>query len=370
MKNVLITGAQGFIGKNLQAVLKTRNDITLHVFDIEDSQSVLEEYLKKADFIFHLAGVNRPQNVSDYDQVNRGLTEIIIGLLKKFNKKIPVVFSSSIQANLDNPYGQSKKEAETSLIEYSKSQQSPMYIFRLPNVFGKWCRPNYNSVVATFCYNIAHGLDITISDRSTELTLVYIDHVIQEFIKVFDGFSIPNKFYYEIPQQFKITLGELADTLYNFKGIRKTLVIPDLSDDLTRFLYSTYLSYLEKDDFSYQPLMKRDDRGILAELFKSEYSGQIFISRSYPGIKRGNHYHHTKVEKFCVVKGKALIQLRHILEKEIISYQVSDEKIEIIDIPPGYTHSIENIGQEELVVLFWANEIFNEKKPDTYFKEV
>jgi UDP-2-acetamido-2,6-beta-L-arabino-hexul-4-ose reductase len=295
-----------------------------------------------------------------------------VEMLEDNKQKPPIILTSSIQADLDNPYGISKKKAENILSEYHCRNQVPIYIYRLPNVFGKWCRPNYNSVVATFCYNIAHGIDIQISDVNRKIELVYIDDVVSNFISILSDkkrAGIEKKFF-KIDRTYKTTLGELAERIYRIHNMRKTLVVPDFGDKLMKCLYATYLSYLDKDQFSYQPDAKKDPRGTLVELLKSKHFGQIFVSKSYKGILRGNHYHNTKVEKFCVVKGKAVIKFRHIFEEETLSYFVSDDNIEIVDIPPGYTHSIENLGDDEMIVLFWANEIFNPQHPDTYFLEV
>jgi UDP-2-acetamido-2,6-beta-L-arabino-hexul-4-ose reductase len=288
-------------------------------------------------------------------------------------KKIPVVITSSIQAESDNPYGKSKKRAEDELIKYSKKNRIPVYIYRLPNVFGKWSKPNYNSVVSTFCYNISHNLDIVISDTEKELELVYIDDVVDEFIKLlFREDRDLDKYFYNIKRVFKVSLGELADKIYQIRNMRKTLIVPDLSDDFTKFLHATYLSYLDKNDFSYEMDSKEDSRGNFTELIKSNFFGQISISKSCKGIIRGNHYHNIKNEKFCVIQGEAVIKLRNILDDKIIPYHVSDKKVEIVDIPPGYTHSIENLtdGDGEMILLIWANEVFDPENPDTYYCEV
>ena len=289
------------------------------------------------------------------------------------NKKIPIVITSSIQAELDNPYGKSKKMAEDELIKYAKKNSVPVYIYRLPNVFGKCSRPNYNSVVSTFCYNISHNLDITISDPEKELELVYIDDVVNEFIKLlFKEDRDLKKYFYNIKRISKISLGELANKIYQIRDMRKTLIVPDLSDDFMKSLHATYLTYLDKNDFLYKMESKEDNRGSFIELIKSNSFGQVSVSRSRKGIIRGNHYHNTKNEKFCVIKGKAVIKLRNILDDKIIPYYVSNKKIEVIDIPPGYTHSIENLtdGDGEMILLIWANEIFDPENPDTYYCEV
>lgn len=370
MRNILITGSSGFVGKNLYTFLKRRKDIIVIPFDREDTLDTLASAITSADFIFHLAGANRPSDPSDFMKVNKGLTETIVELLKKFNKKTPIAFSSSIQAELDNMYGRSKKAAEDILISYSKDTGAPICIFRFPNLFGKWSKPNYNSVVATFCYNISHGLDITISDVNKELELAYIDDVVKVLVELLETRLDPKKYFYSIDKTFRVTLGDLAKMIYQFRGIRNTSILPDFSDEFTRDLYSTYLSFLEPNDFAYGVEMKTDNRGMLFELLKSRQFGQIFVSKTHRGITRGNHYHDTKVEKFCVISGHALIRLRNIHNDEVITCEVSGDKIQIVDIPPGYTHSIENIGDDEMIVLFWANEIFNPERPDTYYEEV
>jgi len=370
MRKILITGSEGFVGKNLQVQLRRRGDIEIIPYDKEHTLDYLKEAVDKADFIFHLAGENRPKDPADFMKVNKGLTETLTELAMRTGKKVPIAYTSSIQAELDNEYGKSKKAAEDALIEYSKSTGSPVCIFRFPNLFGKWSRPNYNSVVSTFCYNISHDLEITISNEKRELELTYIDDVVNAFNRLLDIELDPEKHFYPVGKSFKITLGELAKKIYSFKEMRETSILPDLSDEFTKDLYSTYLSYLEKDNFSYEVEMKTDNRGMLCELLKSPHFGQIFVSTTKPGITRGNHYHDTKIEKFCVISGNADIKFRHILNNEIISYKVSGEKIEIIDIPPGYTHSITNIGDTEMITLFWANEMFDAKVPDTYYESV
>lgn len=370
MRKVLVTGSEGFVGKNLQVQLNRREDIEIIPFDKGHSLDYLEEVVGKVDFIFHLAGENRPQNPADFMRVNKGLTEILTALAVKTGRKIPIAYTSSIQAELENDYGKSKKAAEDALISYSESTGSPVCIFRFPNLFGKWSRPNYNSVVSTFCYNISHDLDITISDENRELELTHIDDVTSAFDELLNRELNPEQHFYAVDKSFKVTLKELAKKVRNFKEMRETAVLPDLSDEFTRVLYSTYLSYLDSDNFSYGVEMKTDNRGMLFELLKSPHFGQIFVSTTKPGITRGNHYHDTKVEKFCVISGEANIKFRHILTNEIISYKVSGDKIQVVDIPPGYTHAIENTGDTEMIVLFWASEMFDPNRPDTYYEEV
>ncbi|OCZ49433.1 NAD-dependent epimerase/dehydratase family protein [Dehalobacter sp. TeCB1] len=369
MTTVLITGANGFIGKNLIATLN--NDIQILKYDIDNSLEELKEFTRRADFVFHLAGVNRPLDTSEFEKGNKGFTELLLQFLKYNPKKVPVLMTSSIQAELDNPYGQSKKSAELSVQEYSKETGASVYIYRLPNVFGKWCRPNYNSVVATWCYNVSHGLPIQINNPDTELNLVYVDDVIQEFINAFNGSeSRSEDDYCFVPRTFSATLKQVADTLNAFRESRNTLIIPSFKGEFERFLYATYLSYLPENKFGYELEMKHDQRGWLAEFIKSPSIGQLFISRTKPGITRGNHWHHTKVEKFLVIEGEAVIRFRKIDAKEIIEYRVSGDKLEVLDIPTGYTHSIENVGNTDVITLFWADEIFNPDKPDTYYLEV
>jgi UDP-2-acetamido-2,6-beta-L-arabino-hexul-4-ose reductase len=359
------------MGKNLLEALSRADNLEVKKYDVNDSEAELESYLTEADVVYHLAGVNRPETEAEFEEGNVNLTRSIVKLLQKHNKTPLIVMTSSIQAELDNPYGRSKKKAEEILIDYSKSSGSNLCIYRLPNVFGKWSRPNYNSVVATFCSNISHGLDIIISDPDKVLELVYIDDVVKSFVELLTKERYETEqYYYKIGRIFKITLRDLANKIYQFHAIKETSVVLDLSDLLTKYLYATYLSFLDKNDFSYKLEMKTDNRGWLSELLKSEQFGQIFVSSSHPGVIRGNHYHNTKTEKFIVIKGTAVIKFRHIMSDEIIEYMVSSDRIEVVDIPPGYTHSIENTGNDELIVLFWADEIFDPENPDTYRCEV
>ena len=372
-KTVLVTGSEGFIGKNLITRLQELDNTIIKSFDKDDNIETFKKYLREADIVFHFAGVNRPKKVEEFERINAGLTTTLVELLEEMDNKIPIVITSSIQAELDNPYGKSKKIAEDELINYAKKNSVPVYIYRLPNVFGKWSRPNYNSVVSTFCYNVSHNLNITISDPKKELELVYIDDITDEFVSLLNREDKDfHKHYYNIKRTFMVTLGELADKLYKIKEVRKTLIVPDLSDDFMKALHATYLTYLDKDDFSYEMDSKEDKRGDFTELIKSDSFGQVSISGSRKGVVRGNHYHNTKNEKFCVIKGKAVIKFRNILDDKIIPYYVSDKKIEIVDIPPGYTHSIENLteGDGEMILLIWANEIFDSENPDTYYCEV
>ncbi|HDR15768.1 MAG TPA: SDR family oxidoreductase [Desulfobacteraceae bacterium] len=371
MKTVLVTGSGGFIGRNLLEALGRRSDCRILEFEVEDAPSLLRKHLAAADIVYHLAGVNRPTDEEEFMRGNVGLTEFMLAALEELQRTPAIVMSSSTQAALDNPYGISKKKAEEAFFDFAGRTGAPVYMYRLTNVFGKWCRPNYNSVVATFCYNSARNLPITVSDRSKELELVYIGDVIANFLDILDRRpAAPVDDYLAITPTYRVTLGELADMIGRFRDIRRTLTIPDMSDAFTRRLYATYLSYLERDDFAYGVASRTDERGTLAELLKSEQFGQIFVSRTREGVIRGNHYHNTKVEKFCVIQGEAVIRFRHIHSDEVLSYNVSGDDIRIVDIPPGYTHSIENLSNGEMIVLFWANEVFDPENPDTHHCEV
>ncbi len=370
MKNILITGSNGFVGKNMIAGLLDNKEINIFKYDIKNSDGELEKLIEGSDIIMHFAGINRPEKLSEFEEGNYHFTKHIIDILNKLNKNIPIIMTSSIQAELDNPYGKSKKKGEEILIQYAKQSKSNIYIYRLPNLFGKWSKPNYNSVVATFCYNISRNLPIKISDRTNNIEILYIDDVIKEFLAIINDEKIIDGYYYSIDKSFSKNLGEISDLIMSFKKSRVDLILPNLSDDFTKYLYSTYLSYLDVDSFSYNLNTRIDDRGGLAEIIKSKYFGQIFFSYTKPGITRGNHYHHTKVEKFCVLKGTGLIKFRNIITNEVIKYTVSGNELKIVDIPPGYTHSIKNSGNNEMLTLFWAVEIFNQDNPDTFYEEV
>lgn len=371
MKTVLVTGSNGFVGRNLVAHLQPDENIRLLRFDVHNTDQELVAYLKQADFVFHLAGVNRPEHESEFQTGNADLTGQIVEILQNTGKKTPIALSSSTQATSDNPYGRSKKQAEDHVFAYSQQTGAPVYVYRLPGLFGKWSRPNYNAVTSTFCYNISHNLPIQVNNPDHYLTLAYIDDVIAEFRANLHGDAHRDQegFCY-VPQTFQITLQALADLILSFRAIRDTAVLPDMDDPLTKRLYTTYLSYLETDDFSYFADMKTDSRGWLFELVKSPHMGQIFVSQTKPGITRGGHYHHTKVEKFVVVQGQAVIRFRKIDAEKIIEYPVSGENIKIVDIPPGYTHDITNVGNTDVITLFWANEIFDPEDPDTYYLKV
>lgn len=367
---VLVTGSAGFVGRNLCAALKRRDDIRLMQFDLGSSRADLAEYLAVAKVVFHLAGVNRPQSDDEFKSGNADFTSEICNLLLNGTNRPAIVFSSSIQATLDNAYGASKKQAEEVLDDYRRRTNSSVTVYRLPNVFGKWSRPNYNSVVATFCYNIARDLDITISDPARELELVYVDDVVAQFQRHLDEFPAVTGLHGTVLRSFKTTLGQLAENIRSLHAISDSLVVPDLSGDFMRCLHATYLSFLPEDGFATSVKLNRDPRGWLFELIKSKHFGQIFVSRTKPGITRGNHYHDTKLEKFCVIQGEGLIRFRRVDTVEILDYPVTDRNIQVVDIPPGYTHSIENTGEGDLICLFWANEIFDSGRPDTYYVPV
>jgi UDP-2-acetamido-2,6-beta-L-arabino-hexul-4-ose reductase len=367
---ILITGAAGFIGKNLISELKNHKFTDILEYDIYSDSSLLDLYCKETDFVFHLAGVNRPKDQSEFMEGNFGFTATLLETLKKHNKICPIVISSSIQAALDNQYGMSKKAGEDLLFEYGKETGSRVLVYRFPNVFGKWCKPNYNSAVATFCNNIAHDLPITVNDRNVVLNLVYIDDVVEELINALESIENSVGDFCEVPIVYTITLGEIVDLIYLFKRSREARSIPDLSDEFTMKLYSTYLSYLPEDNFAYPLKMNIDDRGSFTEFLKTPDRGQVSVNISKPGITKGNHWHHSKNEKFLVVSGRGVIRFRSIHENKVIEYFVSGDKLEVVDIPPGYTHNIENLGDTDMVTIMWANEMFDPEKPDTYYLEV
>jgi len=369
---VLITGANGFIGKNLTVNLNLRPEIELLLFDLPQTIEDLEKYVQKADIVFHLAGVNRPLNPDEFQTGNADLTKKLTEIMKKENRNIPLILSSSTQAELDNPYGRSKRDAENLVFDYAKKTNSPVYVYRFPNVFGKWCRPNYNSVVATFCHNTANNIPLRIDDPATELTLLYIDDIISEFERIIDGKVKPQAdIVLEVSPEYKITLAALAETIRRIADSRQAITQNfDRSNDFTQKLYATYISYVPTDELSVLADMKHDERGFFAELIKSQHFGQISVSRTKPGVTRGSHWHNTKAEKFIVIDGTAIIRLRKIGAEEIIEYHVSGEKIQIIDIPPGYTHSIQNTGNHDVLTVFWAGDIFDPENPDTNFEKI
>lgn len=368
--NILVTGAKGFIGQNLIAELKNRGYHDVFEFDKDTDPVHLEDFCKKADFVFHLAGINRPQDQSEFMEGNFGFTSELLNNLKKHKNTCPIMLSSSIQAELNNPYGESKKAGEELLFKYSEETGSNVLIYRFPNVFGKWSRPNYNSAVATFCHNITRGLPIQVNDPSVMMNLVYIDDVLDELILAMNSKEHKAGNYCEVEIQHRIKLGDIVDLLYSFKKSRDNRFIPNLSDSFTKKLYSTYLSFLPEDQFSYELKMNVDSRGSFTEFLKTHGFGQVSVNVSKPGITKGNHWHHTKNEKFLVVSGQGVVRFRNINSEQVIEYHVSGEKLEVIDIPVGYTHNIENLGSNDLVTIMWANELLDVNHPDTYFLEV
>jgi UDP-2-acetamido-2,6-beta-L-arabino-hexul-4-ose reductase len=363
--NIVITGVHGFIGKNLVDWLKRESKYSVQGYGRQDSWSALADGLATADIVFHLAGVNRPQTEADFYTGNVAFTEQICDYLLAIGRPVPLVLTSSIQAMLDNPYGISKRQAEQVFYQYAAKSGERVAIYRLKNVFGKWCRPNYNSVVATFCYHISNNLPVTISDPGRVLDLIHVDDLIRCFLTELEDAKLSDVCYREVTPSYQINLARLAEIIQSFPKLRQTLCLPDLSDEFTYKLYSTYLSYLNPDNFAYNLEKKCDNRGCLAEFVKSASAGQIFISRTHPGITRGNHYHHIKTEKFLVLEGDAIIRFRNILDENVIEYSVRGEDFRVVDIPPGYTHAIENIGSNELITLFWASEVFNPTRADT-----
>ena len=397
--NVLITGAKGFVGKNLTEALKnikdgkdrTRPDLIideLFLYDIDSSAQELEQACKKTDFVFNLAGVNRPQNPDEFMQGNFGFASTLLDTLKKHNNTCPIMLSSSIQATLigryDGEYGRSKKAGEELFFDYATQTGAKVLVYRFPNLFGKWCRPNYNSAVATFCNNVANDLSITVNDPKVQLELLYIDDLVEEMLDAlqgkehhcdFDGIDTVLKDdgkYCAVPTTHRVTLGEIVDLLYTFKDYEKSLVMPEIAfNSFAKKLYSTYLSYLPKEKAVFDLKMNVDDRGSFTELLKTEKCGQFSINISKPNITKGQHWHNTKWEFFIVVSGKGLIQQRKIGTDEVLNFNVSGDKIQAVYMLPGYTHNIINLsGTQDLVTVMWANEQFNPNKPDTFFEIV
>lgn len=398
--NVLITGAAGFVGKNLTAALqnirdgkdRTHPELSigdLYVYDIDTAPELLDTYCKNADFVFHLAGVNRPQDPAQFMQGNYGFSQILLETLKKHTNTCPIVLSSSVQATLvgryaNSAYGESKKAGEDLFFAYAKETGAKVIIYRFPNLFGKWCRPNYNSAVATFCHNIANDLPITVNDRATELELLYIDDLIDEMLAALGGREHHCEFdgvravmqtdgrFCAAPVTHRATLGEIVDLLEIFKAQPTTLVMPEIpKNSFAKKLYATYLSYLPKEKVAFPLDMHTDARGSFTELLRTEKCGQFSVNISRPGITKGQHWHHTKWEFFIVVAGHGLIQQRKIGSDEVLNFSVSGEKIEAVHMLPGYTHNIINLSEtEDLVTIMWANECFDPSKPDTYMEEV
>lgn len=386
---ILVTGAKGFVGKNLCSQLRNIRDKkarwyklfepidVVYEYDIDSTREELDQWCKDCDFVFNLAGVNRPQNTKEFMEGNFGFTNTLLDTLKKYNNTCPVMISSSSQAALDNPYGQSKKAGEELMFQYSKDTGARVLVYRFPNLFGKWCRPNYNSVVATFCNNIANGLPIQINDPSVILNFVYIDDVVDQLIYSLSGKEYKEGKYCYVPIVYKVRLGDIADLLHSFDKGRYDLQIPCVSDGFRKALYSTFVSYLPKNKISYPLDMKKDDRGSFAEFIRTENHGQVSINISKPGITKGEHWHHNWVERFLVVSGHGLIQLRkegldeNGNEYPILNFEVSGEKLEVVEMISGYTHNLINLSKtEDMVTVIWANGCFDQNRPDTYFDPV
>lgn len=367
---ILVTGAKGFIGKNLIAELHNRGYCDILQCDRDTDAVTLQQYTTECEFVFHLAGVNRPKAEWEFMQGNARFTDEILCLLKNNNNRAPVLLTSSIQAERDNAYGTSKKAGEELIFSYGQETGVRVFVYRLPNVFGKWCRPNYNSVIATFCHSIANGLSIQVNDPNAVMNLVYIDDVVNEFIDALENKGDCSDAFCAVSPVYTMQLGKIATLVQSFKNCRIDKSIPNMSDDFIKKLYSTYLSYLPADNFNYPLNMNIDHRGSFTEFIKTIDRGQISINISKPGVVKGNHWHHTKNEKFLVVSGHGLIRFRKIDNDDVIEYPVSGDTLEVIDIPPGYTHSIINVGNTDMVTVMWVNEIFDPEQPDTYYLEV
>lgn len=381
--NILVTGAKGFVGRNLCEALKNIRDGKDHThpglqidnileFDIDTDASLLDDYCQKANFVFNLAGVNRPKDTAEFMQGNCGFASLLLNALKQHNNHCPVMISSSIQAVLDNPYGESKRAGEQLMREYSRETGCKVLIYRFPNIFGKWCRPNYNSAVATFCNNIAHELPITVNDPNVMMHLVYIDDLVDELIAALMGGEHYNGEFCEVPVTHKITLGEIVEWIHRFHDQPSHLVMPEIpAGSFQKKLYSTYLSYLPKEKVAFPLKMNIDNRGSFTELLKTAHCGQFSVNISKPGITKGQHWHNTKWEYFIVVSGRALIQERKIGTDEVMEFEVSGDQIQAVTMLPGYTHNIINLSDtDDLVTLMWANEQFDPAKPDTFFEQV
>ena len=363
---VLITGANGFVGKNLQSHLSLNDDVEVLCYDKDSTLEELNEYTKECDFVFHLAGVNRPKDNSEFMEGNFGFTNTLLDKLRENNNKCPIMISSSIQAELDNDYGKSKKAGEDLIFNYGKENNVNVYVYRFPNLFGKWCRPNYNSVVATWCNNIAHNEEIIVNDENKELTLCYIDDVCKEIMNCLTNNPSKNGDYCYVPVTYTKTLGEISKLLKSFKENDRGIMVPSTGDEFTKKLYATYISYVPLNEMVVDLTEHRDDRGVFCELVRTKECGQVSVSTTNPKVVRGGHYHHTKMERFMVIKGKAQIKFEHVLTHETYEFEVSGDKLQYVTIPVGYQHCINNIGKDELILILWANELFDEKVPDTF----
>ena len=367
---ILITGAGGFIGKNLISALQARGQNEILFFDAETPMECLERYCAECKFVYHLAGVNRPKQQEEFMQGNCGFTDTLLRTLIKYKNRCPVMFASSTQAALPNLYGRSKKAGEELLYQYERETGAKVYVFRFPNVFGKWSKPNYNSAIATFCYNISHDMPITVNDESTVLNLAYIDDVAEALAALIDGKATMEGSYCVVPVLHSATLGDIANRIRSFRTIRENGTLPDMSDALTRKLYATYLSFLPTMEFAYPLQTHEDARGSFTEFLRSPAGGQVSVNVSKPGVVKGNHWHHTKAEKFLVVSGSGVIKFRRTDMDDVVEYHVSSKKLVVVDIPVGYTHNIENSGKTDMVTLMWSSECFDPAHPDTIAAEV
>ena len=367
---ILITGANGFIGRNLTAALEAAGTHTLYRYDVDTPQDALDGFCRDCEFVFHLAGVNRPKEKDAFMEGNFGFTGTLLDTLRAHGNRCPVMLSSSTQAVLNNPYGESKRAGEELLFAYGREMRAPVYVFRFTNVFGKWSRPNYNSAVATFCYNIARDLPVTVNDPATVMRLVYIDDVVNALLRLLDGNVERDGAYCTAEPTHEATLGHIVSLLHSFRESRETLAVPDMTDPFTKKLYATYLSFLPMDDFSYPLNMHVDPRGSFTEFLRTPDRGQVSVNVAKPGITKGNHWHHTKNEKFLVVSGRGVIRFRSPDGGEIVEYHVTGDKLTVVDIPTGYTHSIANEGDTDLITIMWVNEPFDPGHPDTYYLEV
>jgi len=365
---VLVTGSNGFIGKNL-IIRLNELDIQVLTYTRESSTQNLEKLIKDTDFIVHLAGENRPKDEKDFDVVNAGLTMSICDALRSLGENIPIILASSTQAGFDNAYGKSKLDAEASVKMLEVDTGCPVYVYRLPGVFGKWCKPNYNSVVATFCHNISHNLPIQVNNPDFELNLVYIDDVVEEFVKIIQG-AKGDKKELSVQPEYKIKLGDLAEQIKIFGESRDSLITERVGSGLVRKLYSTYLSYLSPEQFTYSIPSYGDERGMFAEMLKTKDSGQFSFFTAKPGVTRGGHYHHSKTEKFLVVQGEARFGFRHVATDETYEIITTSQELKIVETVPGWSHDITNVGTEEIIVMLWANEIFDPDNPDTIAHKV
>lgn len=367
--NILVTGSGGFIGRNLIEHLRQRGYKTIMKYDIDTEPELLNAYASLCDFVFHLAGVNRPKDNSEFMRGNADFTRTLLEKLEQYGNRAPVLAASSVQAALDNPYGQSKKAMETLLFSRARKTGSPVFVYRLPNVFGKWCKPGYNSAVATFCYNSARGIPVTVNDRESVMNLVHIGDVAEEFISALQGNARRDGEFCAVENVYTATLGRIIDLIQSFRAGRSNLRLPDLSDDFVKKLYSTYVSYLPEDGFDYPLKANADSRGSFTEFLRAD-SGQMSVSVSVPGSVKGNHWHHTKHEKFLVVSGEGVVRFRAPESGRVIEVFVNGSNPRVVDIPPGYTHNIENTGIEDMITLIWANECYDPQNPDTHILEV